>query len=193
MDPWKGMLGAAWVPLLSGCMMMGGMAHTGGGAISAAGPPGDMHRRDLSGRFQQAEARSGDLAISLSFASPIESSRALPIDAWLSRDGDHRDLADGVVWLQIQAPDGGVDRVLMQRLPSSSGGTYRALYHFSSPGLYLVTAEGRTGTGADMRTVSVTTEAGVESWPAGGHGWVMPLAVIGGVGMVVLMAFMMAS
>lgn len=190
MDPRRGVLGAAWVPLLSGCMMMGGIGHTTGGAISA---PGDMHGRDVSAQLQHAEARSGDVAIHLSFANPVAGGGAVPIDAWLSGDGDRLDMADSVVWLQVQMPGGGVDRVRMERLHSSSAGPYRALYHFTTPGLYQVTAEGRMGAGADVRTVSVTTEAEVEAWPGGRHGWVMPVAVLGGLGMVVLMTLMMAS
>ncbi len=189
MDPRRVVLGAVCVQSLSGCMVMGGIGHMGGGAISA---PGDMQSRDLSASVQHAEASSGGLTIALSFPSPTGGDGAVPIDAWLITDTDHRDLTDGVVWLLIQTPTGGVDRVDMQ-LHSSSAGTYRARYRFTVSGSYLVTAEGRSGTGADMRTVSVTTEATVEGGSGGRDGWVTPVAVLGGLGMVVMMALMMVN
>jgi hypothetical protein len=162
MDPWRGVVGAAWVPLLSGCMMMGGMGHMGRSTISA---PGDVDSRDSSPPLKYAEASSGDLTIVLSFADPIVGGGPVPIDARLSRDGAHGDSNDDVVWLLIEAPDGRVDEVPMQHILASSAGTYRALCHFNAPGLYLITAEGRAGTGADMAAVSVTTRAEVRDGP----------------------------
>lgn len=190
MDRWRRVLGAAWAPLLSGCMMMGGMSHMGGSAIAA---PGDMESRDSSARLQHAEASSGDLTIVLSFAEPIVSDGPVPIDVRLGRDGPRGDANDDVVWLLIETPDGRVDEVPMQRLHTSSAATYRALYTFTAPGLYLITAEGRTGTGADMTAVSVTAQAEVVRRPGDRHGWITPLAVLGGLGMVVSMTLMTAS
>ena len=186
------LLGIVWAPTLSGCMMLGGMGHTGGpGAMPLVG---HAESRGMPLPHQRAEASNGGLAIELSIPSP-SGTAAVAIDARLNTDNSHHELTDANVWLRIQTPSGRVDKIHMQLRESSSAGTYRAHYAFpAADGLYLVTAEGRTGTGADLKTASVTVE--VEAGGAargGGHHWRTPAAVLGGLGMVAMMALMMGG
>ena len=148
-------LGVAGVPLLSGCLMLGGAGHTGN--VHGVAPAVDGGSRELSAPFQRAEASSGSLTLALSFVTP-RGGAAVTIDAQLHTDSASDAPTDGDVWLRIQAPGGGVDQFRMQRVQSSAAGTYQAEYRFSTAGLYLVTAEGRTGIGDHVRTVLVTTE-----------------------------------
>ena len=184
-------LGAAWVPLLTGCMAMGGLGHTGGpGGMASAGYAENGQAR---APVQHVEASNGGLSIALSFPRP-SGGAGVAIDARLRADSADDDLTDANIWLQVRSPSGGVTRLPMQLLHSSQPGTYRAQYSFSAPGLYLVAAEGRTGTGADVRTVSVTTavEVGTEAHD-GRHHWFTPAALLGGLGMVAMMALMMSG
>ncbi len=88
-----------------------------------------------------------------------------------------------------QTPGGSVDQLRMQRLHASATATFQARYSFAADGLYLVTAEGRAGKGAHVRTVSVTARAVVgQDMHGGGHDWLMPAAVLGGLGMLAMMA-----
>lgn len=183
------LLNTAWVPLLSGCMMWGGMGHTSG--TDWMGGTGYAKNGQLSQPLERAEATSGGLTIALSFPTP---SSSVAIDARLFTDGAAHKVVDGDVWLRIQAPSGAVDQLRMQRLQPSSEGAYQARYSFATAGLYLVTAEGRTGSGADERAVSVTAREQINGHPQDGrHHWVMPAAVLGGLGMVATMALMMAG
>lgn len=111
-------LGVAGVPLLSGCMLLGGM----------------RHRPDALGVAAAVEADSGN------FAAPLE------------------------------------------RPEARSG----------SP--TLVTAEDRTGTGADGGTVPLATEVGVGRGTHGDpHDWLVPVSILGGLAMLATMALMMAG
>lgn len=184
-------LGAAWVPLLTGCMAMGGLGHTGGlGGMASAG-----HAENGQARapLQRVEASNGGLRIALYFPRP-SGAAGVVIDARLRADSAYDDLTDASVWLQVRSPSGRVDQLPMQRLHSSQPGTYRAQYSFSAPGLYLVAAEGRTETGADVRTVSVTTAVEVGTAAHDGrHHWFTPGALLGGLGMVAVMVLMMSG
>lgn len=181
-------LGVAWVPVLGGCMMMGGMH-----GVGATGGGGDLERGPVSTELKYAEAVSGDLSLALSFPSPTADA-AVPIGARLRTESDGRDLADAQVRLWIRAPGGSVDQVEMQHARSSVAGIFEAQYSFHALGRYLVTAEAQTGTVGDVREVSVTAEA--EVGPAADRGrntWLMPGALLGGLGMVALMAVMMSD
>lgn len=184
-------LRVVWVPLLSGCMMMGGMGHTG--SLSGWDQTGHATNGHAGAPLHRAEASSDGLTIVLSVAAP--SGRApVAIDAWLRADTAGHEITDGEVWLRIQAPDGHVDQLRMQRLDAAPAGAYSAQYGFPTPGRYFVTAVARSGTGADARTVSVTAGVDIGS-PAhdGHHGWVMPVAILGGLTMVAMMALMMGN
>lgn len=184
-------LSVAGIPFLGGCMMMGGVGHTGNpGMMSDAGrAPGGQPPAPV----QRAEASGGGLSIALAFPSP-SGGEPVAIDAWLLTDSIHRDLTDGEIWLRIETPDGGVDQLRMRRRHSSATATFQAQYGFADAGLYLVTAEGRAGTGADVRTVSVTARTVVGGDMHGGRrGWLVPAAVLGSLGMAALMAFMMVG
>lgn len=175
-------LGIHWVPLLSGCLM-GGMAHTGGIGRGEIGP--------MQGPLQHAEASSGELTIALSFPIP-STATAVPMEARLGTASDRREPTDGEIWLRIQTPGGNVDEIRMQRVDSSAGRTYQAMYSFRNPGSYLVTAEGRKETGTGAQTVSVTTRADVGGESNGGRNdWLIPAAILGGLGTVVTMVVVM--
>lgn len=196
MDPTRSMLTTAWVPLLSGCMMWGGMGHTSG--TDGMGEAGHAERGQVPQPLQRAEASSAGVTITLSFPTP-SSDAAVVIDAQLvmdSVDADSVDqeLIDADVWLRIQTPSGAVDQRRLQQLQSLPPGAYQAQYSFPIAGLYLVTAEARTGTGAAERTVSVTARTQVYDQAHGGqHHWLMPGAILAGLGMVATMALMMGS
>jgi len=184
-------LGAASVSLLSGCMMAGAAWHGGGGhAMGPMAPPGS---RTVTEVTRTAEARSGGLTLGLSFATPEWGDAAL-IDAALSEAGVGREPTSGEVRLSIRTPGGRVDQLDMEPLGLSPGVTHRTRYRFADVGLYQVTAEGRVGSGADVRAVSVTAETEV-----GGQmrshdvDWVAPAAVLGGLGMVAMMVLMMGG
>ena len=184
-------LGVAGVPLLSGCLMLGGMGHTGDGLGVPTAIDGSSTQ--LPAPLQRAEASSGSLTLALSFATP-RSGAAVAIDAQLRADSAPHELTDGNVWLRIHTPGGSVDQFRMQRVYSSTAGTYQAQYRFPTAGLYLVTAEGRTGMGADVRTVLVTAEVEVSRGAQGDrHDWLAPVRILSSLGMVVTMALMMAG
>lgn len=181
-------LGIAWVPVLGGCMMMGGMH-----GVGAMGGDVDLGNGPVSTELRYAEAVSGDLSIALSFPSPTGDA-PVPIGARLRTERDGRDLTDAHVRLWIRAPGGRIDQVDMRHARSSVAGIFEARYGFRAVGRYLLTAEGRTGTEGDIREVSVTAEA--EVGPAADRGrpmWLMPGAFLGGLGMVALMAVMMGD
>lgn len=181
------LLSIVWAPFLGACMM-GGVAHT-----SRMGGPGPAGPDGTVGSLQHAEASSGGVTIVLSFPRPMMVG-AVGMDARLtSADDPHTDL-DGEVRLRVRTPGGGVDELPMPSLHSAAGVTYQAVYDFRSPGSYLVTAHGSIGTGKGATTASVTTrvDVGEESrWD--GHDWMMPMAVLGGIGMVAMMAVMMSN
>lgn len=185
------MLGAAWVPLLSGCMMWGGMGHAGG--LAWMDGAGYAENGQPPAPLQRAQASTGGLTITLAFPTP-GTGVALPIDAWLSLEGAEPQPVGEEVWLRIQAPDGTIHQVRMQRPDASAAGTYRAYYRFPAAGLYLVTAEGRARAGTELQTASVTAGAEISRRAyAGHHDWLLPAAVLGGVGMVAWMAIMMGG
>jgi hypothetical protein len=185
------MLNTAWVSVLSGCMMGGGMGHTSG--TDWMGETGYAKDGQRPPPLQRAEASSAGLTIALSFPTP-SSNATVPIDARLFADSAELELIDATIWLRIQTPSGEVAELRMQRLDPSSEGAYQARYTFTTAGLYLLTAEGQTGTGADKRAVSVTARAQVNGHGEhGGHDWNMPAAVLGGVAMVAMMAVMMGG
>jgi hypothetical protein len=187
MDLKRAAMGITWVSLLSGCMM-GGMAHPGG-----MGGVGPRETGQALGPLQYAEASSGDLTIALSFPTP-SSGAMVAMDARLTTASDPHELINGKIWLRIQTPSGSLDELRMQRLHSSAGATYQATYNFRTPGFYLVTAEGSIETDANVRTASVTTRVPVSGEVhADRHDWLMPMAVLGGLGMVVMMVVMMGS
>lgn len=185
------MLSLAWVLLLGGCMMLGGTGHTGGwvglddygyGSSTPGGAPSE-----------RAQASSAGLTLVLSVSTP-NGAGPMAIDAWLRPDRADSDLGDADVWLRIENPRGGVDRLLMQRVDSLGSVWHRALYRSVTTGVHLVTAEAQTGTGADARTVAVTATVDVSGHPHhGGHNWVAPVAILGGVGMLAMMALMMSG
>jgi hypothetical protein len=181
MDMRKVALDVACISLLSGCM-------TGG--VGRAG----RFDRGGSGSLQYAEATTGDLTIALSFPTPSIRSE-VAIEARLTAANGPHELIDGDVWLSIQTPGGNIDEVRMQRLHGSAEAVYGAAYNFWSPGSYLVTARGRLEEEAGAHEASVTTRAVVDGGPyAVDHGdWMMPMAVLGGLGMVVMMVVMMGS
>jgi hypothetical protein len=185
----KAVLSVAAVPLLGGWMMMGGIGHTGG----PAGMAGAAHMESgpVAAPLERAEATSEGLTISLSFA-PSSAGELVAIEARLRADDGSAEPTDGEIRLRIEAPDGSVEEIRMQPVRSFAG-TYGAQYVFPTAGLYLVTAEGRVGTGADVRTVSVTSRAEVGPETRDGrHGWIAP-AIVGGLGMAALMALMMSG
>ena len=184
------LLNTGWVPVLSGCMMWGGMGHTSG--TDWMGGTGSAKNGQFSQRSVRAEATSAGLTIVLSFPPP-SSGAAVAIDARLFADGVAHHVVDGDMWLRVQTPSGAVDQLRMQRLEPWSEGAYQAHYSFATPGLYLVTAEGRTGRGADERAVSVTARAQINGHAQDGrHQWLAP-AVLGGLGMVATMVLMMGG
>lgn len=183
------LLGVTWVPLLSGCMMLGGAGHTGGwvglddAAVSGQGPA----------PLRRAEASSGGLTIALSVPAP-SGGTAVAIEAWLRPDSAGIDLDGADVRLRIETPGGRVDGLHMQRVDSATPGSYQAFYSFPTTGVYLVTAEGQAGTGAHVRTVAVTARTRVSAHArGGGHDWVTPVAILGGLAMVAAMALMMGG
>src|SRR5512145_1092469 len=180
------MLNTAWVPVLSGCMMWGGMGHTSGTDWT-----GETRYAKNGQPLQRAKASSAGLTIALSFATP-SGGAAVPIDAQISEDSVGRELTDADIWLRIETPGGAVNELRMEPVQSSRAGAYEAHYSFPVTGLYLVTAEARTGSGSDERTVSVTARAQIYDHAQGGrHQWLVPGAVLGGLGMVATMALMM--
>lgn len=188
--PTRVVLSVAGIPLLSGCMMMGGIGHTGG--LGGTAGAGHTESAQIGAPLERAEASSGGITIALSFRLPSHGAE-VAIDAWLRADSAHHELADADIWLRIRTPSGGVDEIRMERL-GSSGETYQAHYGFPTAGPYHVTAEGRVGTAAAVRTVSVTTRVEVEGESHDGrHDWLMVGGILGGLGMVVLMALMMGS
>ncbi len=187
----RAVLGVAGVPLLSGCMMMGAMGHTGG--LAGTGMAGPMEGEKVEGSLQRAEASSGGLAIALSFPAPT-SGTVVTISALLLSDSGDQEPTDGEIWLRVRTPGGSVDRLRMQSVRSSGAATHRARYGFVTPGLYLVTADARLGTGGDVRTVSVTARAKVSTEAhVDRHEWLMPAAAVGSLGMVAMMVVMMGG
>lgn len=177
-----GMLGIVGVPLLSGCMTMSGMA--GAGGMGHGWGEGDAG-------CQQAKARNGDLTLTLSF--PVQArGGAAPIDARVAIEDGRGQLTDPEVWLRVRTPGGSVERIRMEPVEPAPAGAFRTRYDFRSSGRYLVTADGRAGTGDAARTVSVTSEAAVGGpHRAGRHDWLGPAAVLSGLAMTVLMFAMM--
>lgn len=154
----RAVLGVAWVPLLTGCMMMGGLGHTSG--LLGTGLGGPMETDKTAVLLQHAEASNGGLTIALTIPTPT-SGTVVAISALLRSDRRDEEPSDGEIWLRVQTPGGSVDRLRMQSVRSSGAATHRARYGFVTPGVYFVTADARLGTGADVRTVSVTTKAEV--------------------------------
>lgn len=184
-------LSVAGVPLLGGCMMMGGWGHAAGLMGPGLTRPGVSEQRTAS--WRHAEAASDGLTLTLAFPVPTGGD-GVTISAWLRWDDDVPEPPDGEIWLRIQTPGGSVDRVRMQEPASPADGTYRAWYAFVMSGTYVVTADARSGTGADTRMVSVTAEmeTGDVRWD-GESGWVTPAALAGGLGMLALWAAMMGG
>lgn len=185
-------LGIVWVPLLSACMMVGGAGHTDG--WDGPEDAGDAASGHAPAPLRRAEASSGGLTIALSIPAPAGGA-ALAIEAWLRPDSAGIDLDGADVRLRIETPGGRVDGLHMQRVDwPGPARHYQALYSFPTTGVYLVTAEGRTGTGPEIRMVSVTARADVSGHANGGrHDWVAPVAILGGLGMVAMMALMMSG
>jgi len=184
------LLSVAGIPLLGGCMMMGGPGHMA--HLGSMDQSGHSMRTATATASQHAAATSNGLTIEIFVPTPSQGA-AVTIDARVSANGDDHEVIDGDVWLRIQTPSGTIEQVRMQRPYSSTGGTYRAEYRFLTAGLYLVTAEGREGSGSELRTASVTTEVVVTGAQHGGdHDWLMPAAILGGLGMIAMMAVMMS-
>lgn len=187
----RAVLSAAGVPLLGGCMMMGGLGHTA--QLGSMDESGHAVTNAVATSPQRAAASTNGLTIEILVPTPIQGA-AVTIDARVSADGDDHEVFDGDVWLRIRTPSGTVEQVRMERPYSSTGRTYRAEYRFPAAGLYVVTAEGREGSGSELRTASVTTEVEVGGTPhRGQHGWLMPAAILGGLGMIAMMAVMMGN
>lgn len=153
-------------------------------------PPAPAH----GDGWHEAEATSGDLTIAMSFPNP-DGRAVIPIEARLRSSAEGLELMGAEVWLRIQTPSGSVERIQMQRVESRTGGSYRAHYELRSAGSYLVSTDASVKTMCSQETVSVTSSLQVRSRPdAGdGHGWMMPLAVLGGLGMLTMMVLMMSS
>lgn len=119
----------------------------------------------------------------------------IPIEARLRWSADGPELPNADVWLRIQTPGGGIERVHMQSVKPGTGDRYRAHYDFRAAGSYLVSTDASVKTGGSQQTVSVTSSLEVAGRPhAGdGHGWMMPVVVLGGLGMLAMMVVMMAS
>lgn len=204
----KVVLGAVSVPLLSSCMMMGGLGHgVGSGPMSGpghaagsgyAGDPRWVEADDVEtvpahAPLQRTEASNGGLTIELSLPTP-HMGGIVAIDALLRMESNQDELTGGDVWLRVRTPSGSVDSLRMQPAHSSRGQTYRTYYGFPLGGLYLVTVEGRTGVAGDSRAVSVTArvDGGSET-----HGKrqnrLVPAALLSGAGMAALMVLMMGS
>ncbi len=187
----RAVLGIAGVPLVSGCMMMGGWGHTAG--------PASAHKKDhtVSGQTPaspvRSEASNGGLTIMLSLPRPTMDSVAT-ITASLRSDRGDQEPIDGEIWLRVQTPSGSVDQLRMQKEHSLAGGIYQAQYGFPTLGLYAMTADARAGAGTDLRTVSVMIEVEIgDNRPEDGHHWLTPAALGGGLGMLALMAVMMGG
>lgn len=183
MNTGRRLLGGTWLILVSGCMTTGALHHSGAAPDVADGQ--GWHR---------VEAHSGGLAIEMVFPSP--GGRAVvPVEARLWAEAEGRELTDGEVWLRVQTPTGRVDRVRMRNVPSRDGDWYEAQYGFRTTGSYMLSADASVSTGESVHEVSVTTRLQVDEELHGGygHGWVMPLAVLGGVAMLTMMAVMMSS
>lgn len=179
--------GVVWIPLLSGCL-------TGSSAPGRIGPGEQVGGGQTPGSIQRVESSSGDLTLSLSFPTPSRGA-AVPMDAQLDTATDPDELTDGEISLRIQTPSGTVDQVPMERVYASAGLAYHAMYGFPAQGSYLVTAEGRVESGGEVRTASVTTRVVVagDTQYADHRNWMMPMAVLGGLGMVVMMVVMMGN
>jgi hypothetical protein len=178
-----GVLGIVGIPWLSGCMMMSGMA----GAVGM-----DHGWGEGDDGWQQAEARNADLTLTLSFPAPARGG-TVPIDARVATEDGRGQLTDPEIWLRVRTPGGSVERVRMEPVGPAPAGAFQTRYDFRSSGRYLVTADGRVGTGDAARTVSVTSEAAVRGHHRGGHhDWLGPAAVLGGLAMTALMVAMMA-
>lgn len=168
----------AWVPVLSACMMMGG--------VSGHGVNDHLNRP-----LQYAAASDADLAIALSFPAPSHGG-TVPIEAQLRLQSDQPALTDASVWLRVRTPGGSVDEIRMQRAQSSVTAAYHAQYTFPTSGYYIVTAEGRMGEGTGARLVSVSIEADVGApAPGADRHWLVPAAVVGGLSMALMMVLML--
>lgn len=180
-------LRVAGVPLLSGCMMLGGMGHTG--AVLGIPRPVEEDIGWLTVPFQHAEASSAGLTLSLSIAE-ARSAATVAIGASLRADGAPGGVADGEVRLRIQPPGGTVDLIPMRRGSPAAAGTYHAEYRFPTSGFYLLTAEGRMATEGGVRTVLVTAEIEVGRGARGTRqDWVLPVGILSSLGMVTMMTF----
>lgn len=185
----RAVLGVATMPLFGGCMMAGGWGH--GGVPARTYADGHMAPDWTVAAPLRAEATGDGLTIVLSIPTPAAGS-VVTIGVQLRSDGGDPE-ADAEIRLRIDGPGGSIDDLPMQRDRSSGAGTYQAQYGFAVPGRYAVTAEARSGAGAEVRTVSVSARAEVAA-PAGyRHDWAVPAAIIGGIGMVAMMAFLMGS
>lgn len=184
----RAVLGIAGIPLLGGCMA-GGWGHTGvpaGTYVSGHMGPGWTVPSS-----QRAEGTGDGLSIVLLIPAPTAGTVGTIAVQLRSGPGDPEP-ADAEIRLRIEGPVGSVDDLPMQRERSSGAWTYQAQYGFAVPGRYVVTAEARFGAGTDVRTVSVTTGAEVGAAREYRHDWSVPVFV-GGLGMVAMMVFMMAS
>lgn len=176
-----------WAPFLGACMM-GGMAHT-----SRMGGPGSVDADGAVGPLHYAEASSGGVTIALSLPAPTMVG-AVGMEARLTGVDGPESAIDGEVRLRVRTPGGAVDELPMRSLHSTAGVTYRAVYDFRTPGSYLVTADGWTGAEEGANAASVTTRVDVvdeSRWDR--HDWTMPMAVLGGIGMLAMMAVMMSN
>lgn len=181
------LLPIAWAPFLGACMM-GGVAHT-----SRVGGAGPGHMGETPDPMHYAEASGESVTIELSFPTPRRGG-PVAMEARLSGADESDASTEGAVRLRVDTPGGYVDEVRMERFQSSDGPIYRATYDFRTPGSYLVTAQGSMMPGADARSASVTTRVDVEDAAYGDrHGWVMPMAILGGLGMIVMMVVMMTG
>lgn len=176
------MLGVVWLPLLGGCMATGVLHHAGV-------PPEATYGEG----WHETQATSGDLTIAMSFPTP-EGRAVTPIEARLRSGADGLELTDADVWLRIQTPGGSVERLHMQSVRSRAADWYQAQYSFGTAGSYLISADASVKTEGSVQTVSVTSllEVGGGPHARDGHGWMMPLAVLGGLGMLTMMVLMMS-
>lgn len=185
------LLGFACIPILSGCMMMGGMGSTTG--MGGVGDAGVVHSGQIHTPLRQTKASNGVLTIALSFPAPSDGA-AVPINARLHTESDHNELTDAYVGLRIRTPRGSIDEIRMHPLDSSTAETHQAQYSFRDAGVYVVTAEARVGRGDDARTVSASIETEVAREAHSGQGnWLTPAALVGGLSMVVIMVLTMGG
>jgi hypothetical protein len=187
----RAVLGVASIPLLSGCMGMGGWGHAGGsmGTVAPHHPAGGLTTVSV----ERAEASGDGLALALSFPTPTTGA-VMTVSALLRwYDGD-REPVNGEILLSIRTPAGSVDQLRMEKVQTVAAGAYEARYAFAESGRYVLTANAGWGTEVNARSVSVTTTADVGDDVYGHrHDRWVPAEVVGGIGMVALMVLMMGG